>query len=181
MEAITTLKPTVDIEKKLNELPLDNWVSTMKRGDTNLEYLQTGAVALAMNLAFGPTGWEASLDRIDIVERQRVNGSGTLLADNEKASKVLYNAIAVAVMTVTVHTKEGPRRHQDVATGQAYGGKATTLQSALDVAVKSAASGAFKRACRFLGCSTGLLLEFDKKDRKKIQALIDATAHMKEV
>jgi hypothetical protein len=176
------MKATAEIEKKLNELPLDNWVSTRKGPDNStLEYMKTGAVALAMNLSFGPCGWEVSLDRIDIVEKQRVNGAGTLLNEGDVAVKVFYNAIAVAVVTVTVHTKDGPRHHQDVATGTAFGGKAQTLSVAIDTAVKAATSNAFKRACRFFGPSTGLLLQFDKKDRNNIQVLIDATAHMKEI
>jgi len=176
------MKTTTDIEKKLGEQPLDNWVSTRKGPDnTTLEYMKTGAVALAMNLAFGPCGWEVSLDRIDVVEKQRVNGAGTLLSDKDIPANVMYNAIAVAVVTVTVHTYQGARRHQDVATGTAFGGKAKTLSIAIDAAVKAAASNAFKRACRFFGPATGLLLQFDKKDRKNIQALIDATSHLKEI
>jgi hypothetical protein len=176
------MKTTTEIEKKLGEQPLDNWVSTRKGPDnSNLEYMKTGAVALAMNLAFGPCGWEVTLDRIDVVDKQRVNGAGTVLGPNDVAANVMFNAIAVAVVTVTVHAPGGPRRHQDVATGTAFGGKAKTIAIAIDAAVKAAASNAFKRACRFFGPSTGLLLQFDKKDRKNVQALIDAMSHLREV
>src|SRR5579885_906982 len=119
-----------------------------------LDFLKAESIALAMNEAFGPTGWDTSLDEIKLLkEPYRVNKQN----GPEDPNGGYWNAIAYAVVTVKARAlfrQDGTyveASRQDVSVASAVGGKATTPFDAIEGAMASAATKAFKRACRFFG------------------------------
>jgi cell division septation protein DedD len=154
------------------------------RGSTSsLEYLRAGAVALAMNEAFGPCGWDALLDKVEIIK------SAYKIAPNgaEDTNGAYWNAIAYAIVTVKARSlfkQDGTYvevTRQDVGLGSAVGGKQKTAVDAIQNALTTAVTNAFKRACRFFGPKTGLTLQFEPGERESIQRQLDAMRHLQEV
>lgn len=148
----------------------------------SLAYLKAGAVALAMNEAFTPLGWDVFLDKIEILKgAHRIAPNGA-----EDQNGAYWNAIAYAIVTVKARalfnqtgTYEEVVR-QDVAVGSAVGGKQKTAVDAIQNALTSATTNAFKRACRFFGPKTGLTLQFEPGEREAIQRALDAEKHAQE-
>lgn len=146
-------------------------------GSGPLQYLKAGGVALAMNEAFTPMGWDVAIDKLDILsEAHRIN---TMKSRDEKGT--YWNAIACATVTVKARAMYQQdiasfeeTSHTDVGVGSAVGGKATTEVDAYQNAITGAVTNAFKRACRFFGPKTGLTLQFEPGERESIQMLIDA-------
>lgn len=146
-------------------------------GSGPLQYLKAGGVALAMNEAFTPMGWDVALDKLEILaDAHRIN---TMKCRDEKGT--YWNAIACATVTVKARAMYQQdlasfeeTSHTDVGVGSAVGGKATTEVDAYQNAITGAVTNAFKRACRFFGPKTGLTLQFEPGERESIQMQIDA-------
>jgi recombination DNA repair RAD52 pathway protein len=150
--------------------------------NTKIDYLKATQVAFAMNEAFGPLGWDVIVDELGIVREYQCNRAGVV-----EEGGAYWNVIAMAKVTVLVWTiaPDGSIKktiRADVSSGTPYGDKSNTFLAAYDGAIKAAVSNAVKRACRFFGPQTGLLLALTSADeRESMQALIDADAHAKEL
>lgn len=172
-----------DAEKRLH-LPLERERTARMDGPSNtkIDYLKATHVALAMNETFGPLGWDVLLDDLKIVREYRCNRAGV-----EEEGGSMWNVISYAKVTVVTWTRDDSGEikkttRSDVASGTPYGDRAVTYLAAYDGSIKAAVSNAVKRACRFFGPQTGLLLALTSADeRESLQALIDADAHAKEM
>lgn len=139
-----------------------------------LEYLSGGDVALALNYAAGPLGWDTRIDQVDLISVERVDGLGRPNASGDK-----WTAIARCKATVVVRgfidlqtgAYERASR-QDIGHGSSE--KQPSREQAIEFAEKSAATDAIKRAVRFFGPQTGLLLMFKEEERDGVQAMIEA-------
>lgn len=128
-------------------------------------------VALCMNTAVGPLNYDRSIDDYTLIE-----------CDKFKTAKgEAWFAVAVARCTVTIRVRDdkgevlSETSHQDLGIGQAQGQK--QKHHAIMIAVKSAASDAFKRACRLFGPALGLSVMFDEEERYAAEAEAWASVH----
>ena len=115
----------------------------VKQKQGKFAYLETWDVIAHMDRIFGPLGWDKT-----VVDLQPLFQSA---GENGKHS-VAYRA----TVRVTVHTALAHKISEDVAVGSAL--NQPGLADAHDLALKSAVSDAFKRACKDLGNQFGLSL-----------------------
>jgi len=139
---------------------------------SKIEYVRSGQVALALNRAFGITGWDLRIDSLRFLERPF--RSNTLGRPNPDGA--YWTASAIAVVTLRVHGPAGRTcERQDVGVSAS---SPFTSRRGSDEAAKSAISGsvreAFKNAARFMGPATGLTLNWSKPLKEEVRAQIEA-------
>lgn len=177
------------IEKKLRE-PIDKGRIRKRQGPggNDVEYLNDGDVAVALNEAFGTCGWDATVTKVDVLKCGRVDALGVYLDDPTQGTA--WDAVVYATVEVAVYAEHKGqiiiRRRSDVGgsggpRGSGNKPNAKSLSEAVEFAVKSAVTDAFKRAARLFGPKTGLLLRFKGgKERDTIQAALDAQDQLAE-
>lgn len=148
-------------------------------GRSTLEYLSGPDVALGLNEAATAMGWDMRVDTTELIE---VWGTDDLNRRvDPPAVPTRWSAMARAKVTITVRAIVDKTlgtytrcRRQDVGHGAEVGGRGQkTKMDAIEQAEKSAVTDALKRAARFFGPQTGLLIGFKEEERPAIQEMID--------
>lgn len=167
----------IEITKTIEELTKDveKLYNKPGKGKKEQEYLKHGAIALGMNKAFGPIGWDCVTEKVEILKpAYRCNS-----ASKEDPAGAYWSAIASATVTVRARSLFRPDgsfvevTRTSSGVGQAVGSKSPTEYDAIQGAITSAETQAFKRACRYFGPSTGLTLTFEVGEREAILRQIE--------
>ncbi len=144
-----------DDEKKglMAPIPISAISKREGAGGATLDYVTGEYVMRRMLEILGPDGWSSSF-----VVPPMVRHVGEVKNDKGVVTKVVVTADAT--MSITVAGPGGVSR-SDVGVGVAT---ARTVGEATEMALKTAATDAFKRAARQLGNAVGLAL-YDKEQR----------------
>lgn len=156
-----------EVSEKL-KLPIDQAIIRKVDigGGDRADYIPAEHVALALNDAFGPMGWDTTLDQVDVLEaeqRPTRDGRGKL-----------WWVLSRAVTTLRVNADMGEGKvlttaRQDVGF---HCSSAGDKLRAIENSGKGAATDSLKRAARWFGPKLGLSLYFDESERERVEAEI---------
>lgn len=136
------------------------------------EYIKASDIAVALNRAFGITGWSIKIKSLRFLETpHRINSMRVPQADGQ-----YWDAVAISVVELKVNGPGGRTcEREDVGVGTAVGGKAQSRTDAAQNAITSAVTTAFKRAARFMGPATGLTLAWSEPLKQELRSKLEAT------
>lgn len=141
------------------------------RSGIRVEYIKSADVAIALNRAFGITGWSLKIESLRFLNRPyRVNELGVAQEDGQR-----WNAVAISVVELTLVGPGGRScKRQHAGVGQAPGGRARSRTDAVSNSISEAVKNAFKGSARFLGQATGLTLQLSGPMKQEVRAKLEA-------
>lgn len=142
-----------------------------RAGALGTEYIKASDIAVALNRAFGITGWSIKIKSLRFLETpHRINSMRVPQADGQ-----YWDAVAISVVELKVSGPGGRTcEREDVGVGTAVGGKAQSRTDAAQNAITSAVTTAFKRAARFMGPATGLTLAWSEPLKQELRSKLEA-------